>query len=118
MLNAIKYLPSVYTILDPRFKDKFFSRSDLVEELQSSLKDKVADYKQAKAKIHLQMNLKNLLASVQKLHCYSAFLKYLKKQDHQSMTLSEPLIEFHRGKHCLNWWTTNKPRLPFLAELA
>ena len=50
MLNAIKYLPSVYTILDPRFKDKFFSRSDLVEELQSSLKDKVAELQASQSK--------------------------------------------------------------------
>ena len=68
------------------------------------------------------MKLKNLLVSAQRQHCCSAFQKSGASVDDSGNEvdryITEPLIEFHGGKHCLNWWATNKPRFPFLAELA
>ena len=117
---------TISTILDPRFKEKFFSCSDVVEELTSSLKDKVAQLQASQSKDSSTDETEEPTSKRPKttlLQCFSEILEESGVSVDDSGNevdryITEPLIEFHGGKHCLNWWATNKPRFPFLAELA
>ena len=117
---------TISTLLDPRFKEKFFSCSDVVQELISTLKDKVAELQAIQSKELSTNETEEPTTKRPKttlLQCFSEILEEAGASIDDSGNevdryTSEPLIEFHGGKHCLNWWATNKPRFPFLAKLA
>ena len=110
----------------PRFKEKFFGHSEVVEELISSLKDKVTTLQASRSKDSSTDETEEPTSKRAKttlLQCFSEILEEAGASVDDSGNevdryISEPLIKFHGGKHCLNWWATNKPRFPFLAELA
>ena len=112
MLNVMKYLLTISTILDPRFKEKFFSHLDVVEELTSSLKDKVATLQASHSKDSSTDETEEPTSKRTKttlLQCFSEILEEAGASvDDDSGNeidryISEPLIKFHGGKHCLNW---------------
>ena len=117
---------TISTILDPRFMHKFFNCSDVVEELTSSLKDKVAELQASLRKDSSTDETEEPTSKRPKttlLQCFSEILEEAGASVDDSGNevdryITESLIEFHGGKHCLIWWATNKPRFPFLAKLA
>ena len=97
-----------------------------MEELTSSLKDKVAELQASLRKDSSTDETEEPTSKRPKttlLQCFSEILEEAGASVDDSGNevdryITEPLIEFHGGKHCLNWWVTNKPRFPFLAKPA
>ena len=106
------------TLLDPRFKDKFFSGvhekikakelfDEKVAEITSTDQPRVPSPKRQKT--DLLKCFAEILeeAGVEVDTCNAVVDKYLAK----------PLIPFHRG-NSLSWWAENKIRFPALAKLS
>ena len=113
MLNVMKYLLLVRTILDPRVKDKFCSHSNTAEELISSLKDKDTELKASESE-DSSINVTDSEEPRSKrpkttlLQYFSEILEEVGASVDDSGNevdryITEPLIEFHGGTHCLNW---------------
>ena len=106
------------TLLDPRFKDKFFSGVHEKIKAKELLDEKVAEITSndqprvpspKRQKTDLLKCFAEILeeAGVEVDTCNAVVDKYL----------AEPLIPFHRG-NSLSWWAENKIRFPALAKLS
>ena len=76
---------TISIILDPMFKEKYFSCLDVVEELIFSLKDKVVEPQARQSKGSSIDETEELTRKHPKTTLLQCFLKYLKKQEHQLM---------------------------------
>ena len=107
------------TLLDPRFKDKFFSGAverlnarELLEEKVTEITGK-QDTREPSPK----------RPKTQVLKCFSEILEEAGVEvdsTYNSLVdkyLTEPLIPFHRANSYI-WWAENKTRFPPLAQLA
>ena len=88
----------------------------------SSLKDKIAEMQASLSKDSSTDETEEPTSKRPKttlLQCFSEILEAGASVDDSGNKvdryITEPLIEFH-GEHCLNWWATNKPRFPYLAN--
>ena len=112
------------TLLDPRFKDKFFSgpeeraaarqllekkKSELGGDLSAATRDPCPSPKRPCTDLWQSFSeiLEEAGASPTEFNPELDIDKYL----------SEPLIAFHRS-NCYTWWTENSTRFPALAKLA
>ena len=108
------------TMLDPRFKDKFFSgvgkrirAKVLLEEKVAEINDKPEEIREPTPKRPKTAVLKVFSEILEEAgesfdSCHDPSVdKYL----------SEPLLAFHRG-NSFTWWEDNKARYPSLAKLA
>ncbi len=109
------------TILDCRFKDKFFSGS--IEKLRARrvLEEKVDRCTEQESEVR-EPSPKRQKTTV--LKCFSDILEEAGVVDTDSTDkskvdkyLSEPLVSFHKN-NSFSWWNDNRNRFPHLANLA
>ena len=106
------------TVLDPRFKDKFFSRTRKKTNAKELLDEKVAEITGTdEPRIPSPKRPKTDL-----LKCFADILEEagVEVNTHNAIVdkyLAEPLIPFHRG-NSFCWWAENKIHFPHLSKLA
>lgn len=114
------------TLLDPRFKDKFFQKPSTGVSARAILEQKVNAL--AKNRDTAEPELEPPPAKQPKTAILKCFLDILEESgaitsdDDTSefiveKYLAEPLITFHRASSFI-WWANNKVRFPLLAKLA
>ncbi len=107
------------TLLDPRFKDKFFSGANKRANAKQLLDQRVAELSHREEP--REPSPKRPKTDV--LKCFSEILEEAGVEADSSYStvvdkyLSEPLIPFHRG-NAYSWWAENKLRFPPLVVLA
>ena len=131
-------LLSIATILDPRFKDKFFAsniikmtvKEMLEEEIQKVMADKDDDLSHSRQQSPSSVSrVGSLTSPVPKrakkdtlLTMYSEIIEdsgasSSSSADEVECFLSEPLVDYKVGNP-FKWWDENKGRFPTLAQIA
>lgn len=111
------------TILDPRFKDKFFTGAAEQADAKELLNQKVAELSSTQQPTSQARESSPKRAKPNVLQCFAEILEEADARvgnTHNTMVdkyLSEPLIEFHRESP-YSWWAENKGRFLTLAKLA
>lgn len=116
---------NIATILDPRFKNKFFSHPSVSNNVKSLVQAHQTETQQV-----VDATDRTLEEPPQKRQCTTLWKVYsdiIKESggivscedgsDELEIYLAEPLIDFHRD-NVYTWWTTNRFRFPKLASIA
>ena len=114
------------TLLDPRFKDKFFSGAVQRATAKQMLEDKLKlhdESHETQSGEPLPKRARNIPDS----DIWQSFNEILEETGTTSLCetecnvievyLAEPLLDFHR-QNCYTWWADNAVRFPVLAKLA
>ena len=123
----------IATILDPRFKEKFFTGPTIVEKVISLVRDKICDltrqHKEDNCE-HEEDNRDHEVGPSSKRPCIGIWKHFSDILEEAGASVSnesrlqeldtylaEPLIKFGR-ESCYTWWATNKNRFPLLSKIA
>lgn len=120
---------AIATLVDPRFKDKFFYDSISRDNAKMMLKNEVE--KESTSTTRVRLEVEPPLSKKQKTSDKTVIWEMLSEiieesgasvsDDTESQEieryLSEPLIDFHTS-NCYTWWRDNTRRFPCLSSLA
>ena len=117
-------------LLDPRFKDRFFSSVSKQAEARKILIEEMEQEKarQVESDTDAAHEPPSKRANRETTELWQSFNEILEESGASAeglssdnsvleQYLSEPLLEFH-SSNCLTWWKSNKARFPLLAKLA
>ena len=114
-------------LLDPHFKDRFFSSASQQAEARKMLIEKMEEEK-AKSDTETIHEPPSKHANRETTELWQSFNEIFEESgtsaeglsnDHSVVEqyLSEPLLGFH-SNNCLTWWSSNKSRFSLLAKMA
>ena len=117
---------TVATLLDPRFKDKFFTGQLVKTRVESSIRTMISDLKG----LPVETDEVDIQEPSPKRPCTEMWQSYTEileeagavftdvdSADELDTYIAEPLISFER-ENCFSWWENNMQRFPYLAKLA
>lgn len=111
------------TLLDPRFKDKFFSGAPARAKAREMLEDK---FKERSTNTITESPAKRVREEPPDSAIWQSFNEILEETGTTSLLqtgsmvdlyLAEPVIDYHQ-KNCYHWWSENAVRFPDIAKLA
>ena len=111
------------SLLDPRFKDKFFSSATERANARALLEARVTAITATHVQPSQAQESPPKRARTDTLNCLSEIIEEagatvsIASSSEAERYLAEPLIPFHQA-NSYSWWAENRVRFPFLAKLA